>query len=1417
MNQYIQKLRLRNSTFIILMAISLFLLCTLASFGQGKTQWTGLGTDNLWSNPANWSSGVPTATMPAVIKKTNNDPYANGMPVCLGLDIQDTLTIGPSTPMNVYGDLNINGGAVLNMQSNTSINITGNWTNNGLFIPSTSTIRFSGAGTNQLAGTCDFFNLIIAKTGNGAMKQGNTVIRVSNNLNVTTGWLTLKEANPAADMIVSRQTIIGNGGGIEMSASSINLQLGGNLIDNNTAEPSLSTGGLYCGSVSSFPSGLNRASVEFNGAANQLVQGAYTLRNAANTLTEGSGIALPNVIINKTPGSALSMFSHVRICGAMTLNTGTFNTNGYNLLFGDRNNQSLDVYGEFYLAPNSKLKMSTWNADGTFFQGRNGGLVRFLGDVSGRAEITRDGNPGNYYRMAVYAGCTIESRFTDFNFQGASNTGFPAPAGGTGSNGGIKIYSGATIDPINNFSDCSFSAGATGYTALTINTGQSLVINNAIFNGSNGNGINCVSNSTGTSDTLRFGNSSGLIGGPINGEANDGGAKDGNIIWSNYSLAYWTGASNISSLWSDPKNWSTNPVVPGTPGNARYDVVIRRTAPRHPDIRNNYSVLGTLINNYNDGAGPDKVITLNNYTLSIGEDFDNKDAGVFNAGSGKFIVGGNFFNHYPGSGFICGTSTVEFNGSNSQQIRIGTSQLYDFIINKPMGIAQVQNNVLTVNNNLTLQQGDFELYSGNNMVVNGNITQSAGTFFMRTSTVTLLGNFTNTGGIISPGTSTILFTASTTTARSITTNAQPFNIVQFAATATPVNYNLLDNFTALGQTTINAGNIVNNTSQMKMANLRIDGRLNLGAGGETLIAPACTLNVNTGGRMDIMGNPSSFAKVSRQGSSGSYTFVVTGSLKARYYMVEFMDSNGLDLSGGGTLISPAPGIGCFSDGIFTNGMMNGTFLKVNQTMISADTIFNTSFPTDPGQPSYNVSRTGSGNGHMIFKNAVGLLAGENFDMEMEDSIRWITPSLKRWDGGAGTLSWNDAANWRPDGVPAAGSDVVLDHTYVASAYSVQINAGPDAACRNLTINTPIATPINLDISNTQIRKLTVAESYTSSTGAVFTVKNPSTLITIGKNFSSNGTFIHGNGTVQFASSGISVINTNNAFFNVKIRSGVVELNDSIQIKNNLVISSGATLDASIGNKAINIEGLWIDSGQFVPRYGTVNFVGAQPQTITKVGGPETFYHMSINKPMGDLTLNSPVTVNPGGLLDLTNGKIFTSPSNVLVLDAGAGWANASAASFVNGPMGRTFSTTGQVSLDYPIGKNNQYLEPVELAIGLTSNTKTVYTMEQFNAAAAAGRAMPAGINVVSPLRHWEVKRYSGSGNISKGEITLRWNMNDGLTPTATGLSILQDNNPDLTGHGVMGNAWTDLNAMAIGTPTGGYITSQINFTTLGNA
>lgn len=78
-------------------------------------------------------------------------------------------------------------------------------------------------------------------------------------------------------------------------------------------------------------------------------------------------------------------------------------------------------------------------------------------------------------------------------------------------------------------------------------------------------------------------------------------------------------------------------------------------------------------------------------------------------------------------------------------------------------------------------------------------------------------------------------------------------------------------------------------------------------------------------------------------------------------------------------------------------------------------------------------------------------------------------TTKRWAGQGSTSSWFDPLNWTPSGVPGPLDDVVLDHSQVAQAYTVTIDAaGQEASCRTLSIGDPISpsATITLQIANT---------------------------------------------------------------------------------------------------------------------------------------------------------------------------------------------------------------------------------------------------------------------------------------------------------------------------------------------------------------
>ncbi|MFN8178070.1 MAG: T9SS type A sorting domain-containing protein [bacterium] len=114
-----------------------------------------------------------------------------------------------------------------------------------------------------------------------------------------------------------------------------------------------------------------------------------------------------------------------------------------------------------------------------------------------------------------------------------------------------------------------------------------------------------------------------------------------------------------------------------------------------------------------------------------------------------------------------------------------------------------------------------------------------------------------------------------------------------------------------------------------------------------------------------------------------------------------------------------------------------------------------------------------------------------------------------WDGGASTTNWGDAANWNPDGVPTAASNVSLS---AAGATTVDVN-GPFAA-NNLDLGSNMTLQLG---SNT----LTLNGNYNQTAGAIDL--GTGTLEAKGNFARSAGTFTGNAGTTVFSGSAAQAI------------------------------------------------------------------------------------------------------------------------------------------------------------------------------------------------------------------------------------------------------------------------------------------------------
>ena len=166
-----------------LFLLTFFLLAPLA---QAQTSWKGTASTS-WNNAANWTAGVPTSTLDAIIGDGNftcsNQPTVNAASVCKSLNlgtgsIACTLTV--TRKLTVSGDVVIGSNGTVAHSSGVAISLTRNWTNSGTYNATASSALVIVAGVAQsLNGATTFRKLTInagsTTTLNANISVGNTL------------------------------------------------------------------------------------------------------------------------------------------------------------------------------------------------------------------------------------------------------------------------------------------------------------------------------------------------------------------------------------------------------------------------------------------------------------------------------------------------------------------------------------------------------------------------------------------------------------------------------------------------------------------------------------------------------------------------------------------------------------------------------------------------------------------------------------------------------------------------------------------------------------------------------------------------------------------------------------------------------------------------------------------------------------------------------------------------------------------------------------------------------------------------------------------------------------------------------------------------------------------------------------------
>ncbi len=582
--------------------------------------------------------------------------------------------------------------------------------------------------------------------------------------------------------------------------------------------------------------------------------------------------------------------------------------------------------------------------------------------------------------------------------------------------------------------------------------------------------------------------------------------------------------------------------------------------------------------------------------------------------------------------------------------------------------------------NLQVNGPGFTYQAKGQLTVNQDLSIPAGTLDMlNSSSVTLRGSWSNTGGNFTARSSTVAFSAST--AETIESSGSPFGYVLVNGAGSWV---LQDSMTVTSTMTLTGGVLATNDNNLSLGGswwnvggtflpgvsiasftattvqkIRSDGNnfsqmVFTGAGGSwvlqdsmtvtsTVTLNAGTLNTNSqaiglGGDW-LMTNPAIFSvnlsTLSLIGSSGQRVNTLGQTLHV------IIDSN---TTSGGVIF--ASSYTAYSLMVNSDDLGSATTVYFNAASTFAITRLSLT-----GASGQNVALRSTSNGTFWQLNNTALNNVSYADVRDSDArlgmqiqtSNSVGLQTLNWNfGGSGVLktwwgttnsNWFLGPNW-DNGAPGANDSVLI----VSTASVMPILTAP-ITISSLTIN---AAPASLTLSGNGI----MLSSFTNAGTLVLVGTEPVTAIP--NNLAGS--------TVTYNSAGASIVLSSWPYANLQITGAANTLynitNGSVTVNGAITLTSGG-LDATTNNNGIFVSSSWWNTGgAYNPRASTVTFTGSQTGLYIRSRG-YNFGHVLITGP-GYWTMVDSMTLT--STMTLTAGTLDAS-SNNFGQTIGGSWAN----------------------------------------------------------------------------------------------------------------------------------------------------------------
>jgi len=608
----------------------------------------------------------------------------------------------------------------------------------------------------------------------------------------------------------------------------------------------------------------------------------------------------------------------------------------------------------------------------------------------------------------------------------------------------------------------------------------------------------------------------------------------------------------------------------------------------------------------------------------------------------------------------------EMGGTNAQDINFSGSGLFGN---------------LTINNSGTGTGDDVSLSS--NIIVLGNFTIQDGEFLPQTNTVRLGGNFSKTGGELTPGQSEFWF--SEDVAYTVTTNADisfydithnPSGLLgsKSLTFSSAFTYEVQNEFTRGGE----SASISNSGGTATIAYTNNTGTLiYLSTNTMTVSDEWPTGNTNNPDNVELSTNST-----------------ITSSSGSR-------ETDNLNIDGGGTFSITGSGTltintqltltnGTFSSGASGFAYGSGATLRYANSS-SGQTVGNEWTASDA--PTNLVVANSSG-------ASPALNLGSGTPSRSLSGNFTLSNGLVDFNATGQTLTVGNDVYGGSGRFGTASNNTTLSVTGGSSA----VTASDATTIYNLTMNTATGSLNNITISNNLIiptgNAVTLGGAITMSSGSNLNINGTGSLDLAGFSLNASGSTITVNGTIDLNGGALSGNPT-------------VNLNGDLQ-----------TGGSGLSGPTWNLGGS-----------STIEYDGGSQESIAS---DFAFDNLTINNSSGVTVGSNDPTVD--GTLTLTNGNLITTSGSITVDAVSGGSAN----SYIDGPVDVQTASTSEVVLS--LGENGTWrrIGITPSAAGSTTYRAEFNDSDPQNGGTRT--TLGTGVTVVSTISHWTVSRQSGSAN-----------------------------------------------------------------------